>query len=213
MHERARRLAIEQSNKSAEEYAEVGLGLSARHQGRLDDAEAHFTKWLDWLPQVGGTPGIAFILAQLGFIAEQRGDLTKAHPPPAGLRSSAAVGDERAIALALEGLAGAAEDPDRAHQLLARSRSAPRDSGCTTSAGGALRRREDYFPSQASTFDWLSLTHFSAAASGVSLSTAIYRATAFWSSLVHWKFFTRSYAGLPESANFFATILSRSYGG
>src|SRR6266545_8534 len=70
-----------------------------------------------------------------------------------------------------------------------------------------------YFPSQVLTLGWLSLTHFSAAASGVSLSTAIIRATAFWSSLVHWNRLTRSYAGLPESANFFETILSRSYGG
>ncbi|WP_433164100.1 BTAD domain-containing putative transcriptional regulator [Kribbella sp. CA-247076] len=119
LHERARRLAIEQSNKSAEEYAEVGLGLSARRQGRLDDAEAHFTKWLDWLRQVGGTPGIAFILAQLGFIAEQRGDFAKARAlHEQGYEAAQQVGDERAIALALEGLAGATEDPARAHQLL-----------------------------------------------------------------------------------------------
>jgi ATP/maltotriose-dependent transcriptional regulator MalT len=120
LHERARRLAIEQSNKSAEEYAEVGLGLSARRQGRLDDAEAHFTKWLDWLTRVGGTPGIAFILSQLGFIAEQRGDLTRAQTlHQQGYEAALRVGDERSIALALEGLAGAAEDPDRASELLA----------------------------------------------------------------------------------------------
>ncbi len=122
LHERARRLAIEQSNKSAEEYAEVGLGLSARHQGRLDDAEAHFSKWLDWLRQVGGTPGIAFILAQLGFIAEQRGDFTEARAlHQRGYEAAQQVGDERALALALEGLAGAAEDPDRARRLLAQA--------------------------------------------------------------------------------------------
>jgi predicted ATPase/DNA-binding SARP family transcriptional activator len=120
LHERARRLAIEQSNKSAEEYAEVGLGLSARRQGRLDDAEAHFTKWLGWLTQVGGTPGIAFILTQLGYIAEQRGDLAKARSlHQQGYETALRVGDERSIALALEGLAGAAEDPDRALELLA----------------------------------------------------------------------------------------------
>jgi predicted ATPase/DNA-binding SARP family transcriptional activator len=120
LHERARRLAIEQSNKSAEEYAEVGLGLSARRQGRLDDAEAHFTTWLDWLRQVGGTPGIAFILAQLGFIAEQRGDFTKAQAlHQQAYEAAQQVGDERSIALALEGLAGATEDPGRAAQLLA----------------------------------------------------------------------------------------------
>jgi predicted ATPase/DNA-binding SARP family transcriptional activator len=119
LHERARRLAIEQSNKSAEEYAEVGLGLTARLQGRLDDAEAHFTKWLDWLHQIGGTPGIAFILTQLGFIAEQRGDFTRAQAlHQRAYEAALTVGDERAIALALEGLAGATEDPDQAQALL-----------------------------------------------------------------------------------------------
>ncbi len=46
--------------------------------------------------------------------------------------------------------------------------------------------------SQASTLTRLSSTHFFAAASGVILSTAMYLATMFWSSLVQLKFFTRS---------------------
>jgi predicted ATPase/DNA-binding SARP family transcriptional activator len=120
LHEQARRLAVEQSNKSAEEYAEVGLGLSARRQGRLDDAERHFTKWLAWLEQVGGTPGIGFIHNQLGYIAEQRGDFTTARRlHERGLELGHRTGDKRAIALALEGLAGATEDPGRALSLLA----------------------------------------------------------------------------------------------
>jgi predicted ATPase/DNA-binding SARP family transcriptional activator len=119
LHERARQLAIEQSNKSAEEYAEVGLGLTARRRGRLDDAERHFTKWLDWLTQVGGTPGIAFISNQLGFIAEQRGDYATARTlHERGLRLARDIGDQRAVALALEGLAGATENPSRARELL-----------------------------------------------------------------------------------------------
>ncbi|TCC40403.1 AfsR/SARP family transcriptional regulator [Kribbella speibonae] len=112
LHEQARQLAVEQSNKSAEEYAEVGLGLSARRQGRLDDAERYFTKWLDWLTQIGGTPGIAFITNQLGFIAEQRGDYTTARTlHQRGLTLAHQIGDQRAIALALEGLAGASDPP------------------------------------------------------------------------------------------------------
>jgi tetratricopeptide (TPR) repeat protein len=108
LHERARQLAIEYSNKSAEEYAEVGLGLAARRRGELDQAEAHFTKWLPWLRQVGGTSGIAFILTQLGFIADQRGDHSKAFDLQTEAHAAAlSTGDERAIALALEGLAGA----------------------------------------------------------------------------------------------------------
>lgn len=48
-----------------------------------------------------------------------------------------------------------------------------------------------YF-TQASTLSLLASTHFLAAASGVILSTAMYLATVFWSSLVQLKFFTRS---------------------
>ena len=119
LHEQARQLAIEQSNKSAEEYAEVGLGLTARRQGRLDDAERHFTKWLDWLTQIGGTPGIAFITSQLGYIAEQRGDYATARTlHNRGLHLARKIGDQRAVALALEGLAGATENPGRARELL-----------------------------------------------------------------------------------------------
>jgi tetratricopeptide (TPR) repeat protein len=119
LHEQARRLAIEQSNKSAEEYAEVGLGLSARRQGRLDDAERHFTRWLDWLTRIGGRPGIAFLSNQLGFIAEQRGDHGTARRwHERGYRLAQQIGDRRAIALALEGLAGATEDPRRVRALL-----------------------------------------------------------------------------------------------
>src|SRR6266540_4894928 len=70
-----------------------------------------------------------------------------------------------------------------------------------------------YCFSQALTLSGLALTHFSAAASGVSLSFAMYVATWFWSSFVQVKFFTRLYAGLPDWANFVLTILSRSYGG
>lgn len=48
-----------------------------------------------------------------------------------------------------------------------------------------------YF-SQALTLSGLASTHFFAAASSDSLSTAMYLATVFWSSLVQLKFFTRS---------------------
>jgi hypothetical protein len=46
------------------------------------------------------------------------------------------------------------------------------------------------FGSQASTLVRFASTHFLAAASGVSLSSAMDFATSFWSSFVHWKFFT-----------------------
>ncbi|MGW0804195.1 AfsR/SARP family transcriptional regulator [Nonomuraea sp. NPDC002799] len=73
-HERARRVAVEQSYMPAEENAVLGLGMSARRRGRHEEAEAYLAPLLDWLRRVRGTPGIAFIMAELGFAAEQRGD-------------------------------------------------------------------------------------------------------------------------------------------
>ena len=67
--------------------------------------------------------------------------------------------------------------------------------------------------SQALTLSALASTHFLAASSSDILSTAMDRATEFWSSLVHWNFLASSAAGLPELANFALATLLRSYGG
>ncbi|NUW35361.1 AfsR/SARP family transcriptional regulator [Nonomuraea sp. SMC257] len=121
-HERARRLAVAQSYKAAEEYAVLGLAVSARRQGRYAEAEALLTPWLGWLREVRGTPGIAFVMAELGFAAEQRGDTATALARQrAGHEAARASGDPRAVALALEGLAGAvslAGDQTEAARLL-----------------------------------------------------------------------------------------------
>jgi predicted ATPase/DNA-binding SARP family transcriptional activator len=107
-HERARRLAVAQSNRPAEEFAELGLALGARRQGRLEEAERRLRPWLDWVRDVAGEPGLALILAELGFVAEQRGDAAAAlELQREGLAAARRVGDPRATALALEGLAGA----------------------------------------------------------------------------------------------------------
>ncbi|MFI0448974.1 BTAD domain-containing putative transcriptional regulator [Actinomadura sp. 6N118] len=122
LHERALRLAVEHSSRSSREFAEIGLGLVARRQGRLDDAETHLRSPLAWLERVGGQAGTAFIAAELGFVAEQRGDAERAlslHLD--GYDDAAATNDPRAVALALEGLAGAralAGRPESAASLL-----------------------------------------------------------------------------------------------
>ncbi|MFH8369943.1 BTAD domain-containing putative transcriptional regulator [Streptomyces sp. NPDC018031] len=109
LHERARRLAAAHGFRRGEEFAEVGLGLVARRQGRLDDAEAHLRAWLDWCRRWEGDHGVAFILAELGFVAEQRGDAGTARGLHLeGLDHARRTGDPRAVALAHEGLAGAA---------------------------------------------------------------------------------------------------------
>lgn len=108
LHERGRRLAVEQGDRPAEEFAEIGLALSARRQGRLDDAEAYLSRWLEWNRQFDAANGAALILAELGFVAELRGDVEAAlarHKE--GLAAARATGDPRAVALAWEGLAGA----------------------------------------------------------------------------------------------------------
>ncbi|TDU91743.1 putative ATPase [Kribbella voronezhensis] len=124
-HTRAMKLAAEQGNKPAEEFAELGLGLGARRQGKLDIAERHFRRWLDWLRHLDSQPGVPLVLAELGFIAEQRGDGSAAlalHTE--GLAAAEAVGDPRALALAYEGLAGAhslTDDALGAARLLGRA--------------------------------------------------------------------------------------------
>ncbi|MFG1998275.1 BTAD domain-containing putative transcriptional regulator [Spirillospora sp. NPDC048911] len=106
--ERGRRLAADQADEAAEEHAEIGLGLVARRQGRLDAAEVHLRRWLDWCRERGGDHGVALILAELGFIAEQRGDAEAAMSLQAeGHETARTTGDPRAVALALEGMAGA----------------------------------------------------------------------------------------------------------
>ncbi|MER7623833.1 BTAD domain-containing putative transcriptional regulator [Streptomyces sp. NPDC126503] len=108
LHEQARDLAVRHGDRPGREIAEVGLGLVARRQGRLDEAEAYLTDWLEWNRRLDSDHGTALILAELGFIAELRGDAPTAlalHRD--GLAAARRTGDPRAMALALEGLAGA----------------------------------------------------------------------------------------------------------
>jgi predicted ATPase/DNA-binding SARP family transcriptional activator len=110
LHERAMRLAAQQSYTPGETFAELGLGLVARREGRLDAAEAHLRSVLERSRAVGITPSVAVTLSlvELGFVAEQRGDAAAAQALHLdGLVASRKLGDPRAMALALEGLAGA----------------------------------------------------------------------------------------------------------
>jgi predicted ATPase/DNA-binding SARP family transcriptional activator len=110
LHERAMRLAARQSYTPGETFAEFGLGLVARREGRLDAAEAHLYRVLERSRAVGVTPSVAVTLGlvELGFVAEQRGDAVTAQALHLdGLATARKLGDPRATALALEGLAGA----------------------------------------------------------------------------------------------------------
>ncbi|MFF9895633.1 BTAD domain-containing putative transcriptional regulator [Streptomyces longispororuber] len=126
-HERAARLAARQSHRPAQQFAETGLALGARRRGDLDAAERHLTPWLDFNRRFGIVSGTALVLAQLGYVAEQRGDAARAeHLHREGLAAARAAGDNRAVALALEGLAGA--------------RSLATDPAALTEAAGLLGR-------------------------------------------------------------------------
>ncbi|MFE7459829.1 BTAD domain-containing putative transcriptional regulator [Streptomyces sp. NPDC057554] len=107
-HQQAMRLAAEHSFKPGEIHARIGLGLGARREGRFDTAETHMRRALEWQSALSFEPGRALVLAELGFIAEQRGRADEAlrlHLD--GWTSARSTGDPRAMALALEGLAGA----------------------------------------------------------------------------------------------------------
>ncbi|SFN02631.1 Predicted ATPase [Pseudonocardia ammonioxydans] len=104
-HEQARQLARAQSNHGLEQFARFGLALTARRRGDLDRAEQLLQHWregnLDWFDTLAPT-------AEMGFVAELRGDAGTALRLHAdGYRSACAAGGPRAVALALEGLAGA----------------------------------------------------------------------------------------------------------
>jgi predicted ATPase len=122
LHHRARDVALAHADRPAQEFAEVGLALSARRQGLLDIAERYLRSWLEWNRGFDAANGIALILAELGFVAEQRGDAESAlalHQE--GLAAARKTGDPRAVALAQEGLAGAqrlAGRPELAARLL-----------------------------------------------------------------------------------------------
>ncbi|WFB11302.1 winged helix-turn-helix domain-containing protein [Streptomyces sp. LX-29] len=108
LHRRGRDLAVRHGDRRAQEFAEVGLALGARRQGRLDEAESGLRTWLEWNRRFDAANGAALILAELGFIAELRGDSEAAlRLHTEGLTAARATGDPRAVALALEGLAGA----------------------------------------------------------------------------------------------------------
>ena len=133
--ERAMRLAARHSYTPGETFAELGLGLLARREGRLDAAEAHLRRVLERSRLVDVVPGVAVTLslAELGFVAEQRGDAAAAQTLHLdGFAASRKLGDPRAMALALEGLAGAralAGHHGQAARLLGMADAARRSAG------------------------------------------------------------------------------------
>ncbi|MEW2320852.1 BTAD domain-containing putative transcriptional regulator [Streptomyces griseoincarnatus] len=109
LHERARRIAAEQGYKYGEIHSVMGLALGARRSGDLDAAEAHLARLRDGYADVSSEAGDHLLLAELGFLAELRGDAERSvRHHLHGLDVARSLGEPRALALSLEGLAGAA---------------------------------------------------------------------------------------------------------
>lgn len=132
-HQRALRVAEDQSYGGGVSFAATGLALGARRQGQLDVAEAHLRQPLEWNRRVGFLPGVALVQAELGFIAELRGDAEAARRLHLdGLAAARETADPRAIALAFEGFAGVSalrEQHARAASLLGAAAAARESCG------------------------------------------------------------------------------------
>lgn len=136
LHERARRIAAEQGYTYGEIHSGMGLALGARRSGDLDVAEAHLLRIRDGFAAVSSRAGDHLLCAELGFIAELRGE---AGPAAAhhlrGLAVARVLAEPRALALSLEGLAGAAAlvgrvpEADCAARLLGAAAAARRRAG------------------------------------------------------------------------------------
>ncbi|MFI6066584.1 BTAD domain-containing putative transcriptional regulator [Micromonospora sp. NPDC051227] len=108
MFRRARTVAAEESVKAMEQAADLGSAVSDRWEGDLDAAERRLLRWLDWNRRAAWPAGIAAVQAELGFVAEQRGDAdTASARHREGWEAALQTRERRTIALAMEGLAGA----------------------------------------------------------------------------------------------------------
>ncbi|WP_344346945.1 BTAD domain-containing putative transcriptional regulator [Streptomyces nogalater] len=133
LHEQALRSAAEQGYTYGEIHAGMGLALGARRSGDLDAAEAHLRHLREGYADVSSQAGDHLLLAELGFVAELRGDADGAAAHHLrGLDVARAIGEPRALALSLEGLAGAA--------ALRGTRSAAAGAALLLGAADAARR-------------------------------------------------------------------------
>ncbi|MEV5978663.1 BTAD domain-containing putative transcriptional regulator [Streptomyces sp. NPDC052114] len=109
LHEKARTLAVEHGYRYGEIHSDMGLALGARRSGDLAAAETLLHRIRDRHADVSSPTGDHLLHAELGFLAELRGDATGAgaHHRVA-LDIARTLAEPRALALSLEGLAGAA---------------------------------------------------------------------------------------------------------
>ncbi|MBQ1111157.1 BTAD domain-containing putative transcriptional regulator [Streptomyces sp. 404i] len=134
LHERARRSAAEQGYTYGEIHSVMGLALGARRSGDLDAAETHLLSIRDGFAAVSSRAGDHLLCAELGFIAELRGQAGRAASHHLrGLDVARVLAEPRALALSLEGLAGAAALAGRVPEAVCAAR--------LLGAAAAARRR------------------------------------------------------------------------
>ncbi|WP_405193574.1 AfsR/SARP family transcriptional regulator [Streptomyces anulatus] len=134
LHERARRSAAEQGYTYGEIHSVMGLALGARRSGDLDAAQAHLLSIRDGFAAVSSRAGDHLLCAELGFIAELRGEADRAAAHHLrGLDVARVLAEPRALALSLEGLAGAAALAGRVPEAVCAAR--------LLGAAAAARRR------------------------------------------------------------------------
>ncbi|GAA4899701.1 putative ATPase [Stackebrandtia albiflava] len=108
LHRETARLAERFGYRNGVVSAEIGLGLTHRRAGEFPEAERYLHRVLGWGRDADFPPITTLMLAELGFVAELRGDADTALRRHAeGLAEAERSGDRRATALALEGTAGA----------------------------------------------------------------------------------------------------------
>jgi predicted ATPase/DNA-binding SARP family transcriptional activator len=109
LHQQAHRIAVEHGYTYGQIHSEMGLALGARRSGDLDAAERHLHHIRDGYAALSSQAGDHLLYAELGFIAELRGDFAQAAAHHLrGLDIARSLAEPRALALSLEGLAGAA---------------------------------------------------------------------------------------------------------
>lgn len=112
LHERARRAAAEQGHMHGEVFALMGLALGARRSGDLGAAESHLRTMRDAYPS--STAGKHLIHVELRFVAALRARVAEAAAYQSrDLEFAEQLGEPRAPALSLEGLAGVAAEAVR----------------------------------------------------------------------------------------------------
>ncbi|WP_141578428.1 BTAD domain-containing putative transcriptional regulator [Actinomadura sp. WMMA1423] len=106
---RAHRVAVEQGFTTAVTFADIGLGLAAQREGRLDDAEDRLRRLLAGArPEEFPPLYLTLVQTGLGRVAEARGDAVSAvRYQRDALAVAIRLAAPRDVAGSLEGLAGA----------------------------------------------------------------------------------------------------------